>query len=102
MIDLRIRFSLADTELTAGKPDHGAPRGQPHDWYRRSLGQRGAARDAAGDISAAPPTVTSSGNEYMTGLVLLREDLLILLDVDRLFGDEETQALAEAAVGVGR
>jgi len=35
----------------------------------------------------------------MTGLVRLKEDLLILLDVDRLFGDEETQAMVEAAVG---
>ena len=44
----------------------------------------------------APPTVTSSGNEYMTGLVRLKEDLLILLDVDRLFGDEESQAFTGA------
>ena len=42
-------------------------------------------------ISPAPPTVASSGNEYMTGLVRLKEDLLILLDVDRLFGDEEAR-----------
>ncbi len=37
----------------------------------------------------------------MTGLVRLKEDLLILLDVDRLFGDEESQALAAAAAVSG-
>ena len=30
-------------------------------------------------ISPAPPTVASLGNEYMTGLVRLEEQLLILL-----------------------
>jgi hypothetical protein len=31
----------------------------------------------------------------------LKEDLLILLDVDRLFGDEEIQAVTDASVGAG-
>jgi purine-binding chemotaxis protein CheW len=53
------------------------------------------------EISPAPPTVTSSGNEYMTGVVRLKEDMLLLLDVDRLLGDEETQALAAAGVAPG-
>ncbi len=49
-------------------------------------------------ISEAPPTVASLGNEYMTGLVRLEEHLLILLDVDRLFGKE---GLAEMDVVAG-
>ena len=98
VIDLRIRFSLADAELTPESRImvlHVGSRmiGIVVDSVNEVL------RVTQQEISPAPPTVTSSGNEYMTGLVRLKEDLLILLDVDRLFGDEETQALAAAAVG---
>ena len=34
--------------------------------------------------------MASLGNQYMTGLVRLEDQLLILLDVDRLFGEEAT------------
>jgi len=100
VIDLRIRFSLADAELTPESRImvlHVGSRmiGIVVDSVNEVL------RVTRQEISPAPPTVTSSGNEYMTGLVRLKEDLLILLDVDRLFGDEETHALAEAAVGAG-
>jgi len=44
-------------------------------------------------VSPAPPTVASLGNRYMTGLVRLGEELLIHLDVDQLFGEEEVEAL---------
>ena len=37
----------------------------------------------------------------MTGLVRLKEQLLILLDVDRLFGDEESAALTGAGAAAG-
>jgi len=37
----------------------------------------------------------------MTELVRLKEDLLILLDVDRLFGGEEIEAVTGAAIGAG-
>ena len=97
VIDLRARFSLAENELT-----------QESRIMVLHVGSRmiGIVVDSVNEvlrvirqeISPAPPTVTSSGNEYMTGLVRLKEDLLILLDVDRLFGDE-SQALAEAAAG---
>jgi purine-binding chemotaxis protein CheW len=50
-------------------------------------------------ISPAPPTVASLGNQYMTGLVRLEEQLLILLDVDRLFGEEATVAMDNALAG---
>ena len=43
--------------------------------------------------------VASAGNEYMTGLVRLEEELLILLDVDQLFGEEETAAMDGAVAG---
>ena len=35
----------------------------------------------------------------MTGLVRLEEQLLILLDVDRLFGEEATAAMDAAVAG---
>jgi purine-binding chemotaxis protein CheW len=100
VIDLRTRFALPAAELT---PDsrimvlHVGSRtiGIVVDSVNEVL------RVTHQDISPAPPTVTSSGNEYMTGLVRLKEDLLILLDVDRLFGDEQTQALAEATAHTG-
>ncbi|HXK36386.1 MAG TPA: chemotaxis protein CheW, partial [Candidatus Paceibacterota bacterium] len=48
-------------------------------------------------ISPAPPTVANLGNEYLNGLVKLEEQLLILLDIDQLLGEEESASL-EAAV----
>ncbi len=98
VIDLRARFSLADAELTSESRIMVLHVG------RRTIGivvdsVNEVLRVTRQEISPAPATVTSSGNEYMTGLVRLKENLLILLDVDRLFGDEETQAMAETAVG---
>jgi purine-binding chemotaxis protein CheW len=100
VIDLRARFSLAESELTADSRIMVLHVG------RRTIGimvdsVNEVLRVTRDQISPAPPTVTSAGNEYMTGLVRLKEDLLILLDVDRLFGDEETRALAAAAAGAG-
>ena len=92
VIDLRARFGLAEGEQT--------------DESRimvLNVGSRmiGIVVDAVSEvlrvsgeqISEAPPTVASQGNEYMTGLVRLEEHLLILLDADKLFGEEEKAAL---------
>ncbi|MHB0959686.1 MAG: chemotaxis protein CheW [Pirellulaceae bacterium] len=99
VIDLRARFSLADAELTSESRIMVLHVGS------RTIGivvdsVNEVLRVTQPEISPAPPTVTSSGNEYMTGLVRLKDDLLILLDVDRLLGDDETQALAEGTAGV--
>ena len=51
-------------------------------------------------VSPAPPTVASQGNDYMTGLVRLDDQLLILLDVDQLFGNEERAAIDRVVTGV--
>ena len=98
VIDLRARFGLPENELT--------------DESRimvLNVGSRtiGIVVDAVSEVlrvsqeqvSPAPPTVSSLGNEYMTGLVRLEEQLLILLDVDRLFGEEEAAAIDDAAAG---
>ncbi len=100
VIDLRARFSLADAGLTPESRIMVLHVGS------RTIGiivdsVNEVLRVTGQQISPAPPTVASSGNEYMTGLVRLKEDLLILLDVDRLFGGEEARALTEAAMGAG-
>ena len=49
-------------------------------------------------IASTPPTVASVGNEYLNGLVKLDDRLLILLDIDKILGEEE-EALAAAMAG---
>ena len=100
VIDLRARFLLAESELTPESRIMVLNVGS------RTIGivvdsVNEVLRVTQQQISPAPPTVTSSGNEYMTGLVRLKEDLLILLDVDRLFGEDESESLAEMATRSG-
>ena len=100
VIDLRTRFSLAENELTAESRIVVLNVGS------RTIGivvdsVNEVLRVPQEQISPAPPTVASSGNDYMTGLVRLEEYLLILLDVDRLLGDEDAQNLVTAAMAVG-
>ncbi len=47
-------------------------------------------------IAPPPPAVTGHGKEYLTGLVKLEKQLLILLDIDRILGRDEVEALAAA------
>ena len=46
-------------------------------------------------ISPPPPTVASLGNEYLNGLVKLENQLLILLNIDKLL-NEEADAITAA------
>ena len=94
VIDLRARFGLAEEEFTSDSRI-----------MVLSVGDQtlGIIVDAVsevlrvrGDEICPSPAVTSDpANAYMTGLVRLEEALLILLDVDRLFGHDEREALAE-------
>ena len=52
------------------------------------------------DIAPTPPTVAGLGREYLTGLVKLEDQLLILLDIDKIFGEEEVADLQAAAGAV--
>ncbi len=45
-------------------------------------------------VSPPPPTVTGPGREYLTGLAKLDRRLLILLDIERILGQEEMDALS--------
>jgi purine-binding chemotaxis protein CheW len=51
-------------------------------------------------IAPPPPTVAGLGQEYLTGLVKIEERLLIMLDIDKLLGEEETAVLDAAMGGV--
>ena len=98
VIDLRARFGLPEGELTDESRIMVLNVGQ------RTIGivvdaVSEVLRVSGDQISEAPPTVASLGNEYMTGLVRLEEQLLILLDVDKLFGEEETAAMENAVTG---
>ena len=44
-------------------------------------------------IAPPPPTVAGLGREYLTGLVKLENRLLILLDIDKILGRDETSAV---------
>lgn len=48
-------------------------------------------------IAPPPPTVAGLGREYLTGLVKLDKRLLILLDINKILG-EDGQVAAESAV----
>lgn len=41
-------------------------------------------------IAPPPPTVAGLGRDYLTGLVKLEKRLLILLDLERILGENET------------
>ena len=42
-------------------------------------------------IAPTPPTVAGLGRDYLTGLVKLENRLLILLDLDKILGDEDVK-----------
>ena len=99
IVDLRLRFGLPPQEVTdetrimvvnvAGKTI-----GIIVDAVSEVL------RISQDQIAPAPPTVAGLGREYLTGLAKLENRLLILLDIDKILGEEETAALEAAVAGV--
>jgi purine-binding chemotaxis protein CheW len=92
VVDLRLRFGL--------------PAEEPTDETRImvvNVGGKtlGVVVDAVSEVLRVsrdqivppPPTVAGLGHEYLTGLVKLDSRLLILLNIDRILGDEETAAV---------
>jgi len=51
------------------------------------------------NIAPPPPTIAGLGREYLCGLVKLDERLLILLDIDKIFNEEEMLAMKGPATG---
>ncbi len=95
IVDLRIRFGLPTTEQTdetrimvvnvAGKTI-----GIIVDAVSEVL------RISQNQTAPPPPTVAGLGREYLTGLVKLENRLLILLDIDQILTDEETEVIEGA------
>ena len=99
IVDLRLRFGLSQQEATdetrimvvnvAGKTI-----GIIVDAVSEVL------RISQEQIAPPPPTVAGLGREYLTGLVKLESRLLILLDIDKILGEEEAAALEAATAGI--
>ena len=86
VVDLRSLFGLSETELDS------ASRIMVMQVGSRTIGIIVDAVDEVLRISrkyiaAPPPTVAGLGQDYLTGLVRLESELLILLDIERVLHD---------------
>ena len=95
VIDLRARFGLPEAEQSD----------ESRIMVLQALGKTiGIMVDAVSEvlrvkqeqIAPPPPTVSGLGRDYLSGLVKLDHRLLILLDIDRIFGQEEMLTIKQA------
>ena len=96
VIDLRAKFALPEGELTDESrimvlQAHGKTIGIVVDAVNEVL------RVKHEQIAPPPPTVAGMERDYLTGLVRLDKELLILLDIDKILGREETESMVSAA-----
>lgn len=96
VIDLRSRFGLPENDSTAESRIMVLHVGT------RTIGiivdaVSEVLRITNAEIAPPPPTVAGLGREYLTGLIKLEDQLLILLDIDKILG-EEAEALQAAGV----
>ncbi len=95
VIDLRIRFGLPEGERT------DESRIMVLHVDEKMIGiivdaVSEVLRIAHDQIAPPPPTVAGLGREYLTGLVKLEDRLLILLDIEKIFSQEETDVFETA------
>ncbi len=92
VIDLRIRFDLTANDFTSES------RIMVIDVSGKTIGiivdaVSEVLRISNDQIAPPPPTVAGLEQEYLTGLVKLDTQLLMLLDVDKMLGKEDTEAI---------
>ncbi len=95
VIDLRARFGMPEEELT------DESRIMVLNVGTKTIGiivdaVSEVLRVTADQIAPPPATVAGLGREFLTGLVKLENQLLILLDVDKIFGEEEVDNFTSA------
>jgi purine-binding chemotaxis protein CheW len=95
VVDLRIRFGLPECEATDASRIMvvnfgGKTTGIVVDAVNEVL------RVSADQIASPPATVAGLGTEYLTGLVKLENQLLILLDIDKVLGETEREPSSTA------
>ncbi len=96
IVDLRLRFGMEsgsatdDTRIMVVNVD-GKTIGIIVDAVSEVL------RISEEQIAAPPPTVAGLGQEYLTGLVRLENRLLILLELDKILGQDDAVALTAAS-----
>ncbi len=93
VVDLRAKFGLPESELTDDSrimvlQAAGKTIGIVVDAVSEVL------RIKQDQVAPPPPTVAGLGREYLTGLVRLDTQLLILLDIDKTLSGEDTEGLA--------
>jgi purine-binding chemotaxis protein CheW len=96
VIDLRVRFGLPEADLTDDSrimvlQASGKTIGIVVDAVSEVL------RVNRDEIAPPPPTVAGLGRDYLSGLVRLDNRLLILLDIDKIFDEDELSAIKGAA-----
>jgi purine-binding chemotaxis protein CheW len=96
VIDLRVRFGMPEGETTD----------ESRIMVIQACGKTiGIVVDAVSEvlrvkqehIAPPPPTIAGLGREYLSGLVKLNDHLLILLDIDKIFDEEEMTAMKAVA-----
>jgi purine-binding chemotaxis protein CheW len=95
IVDLRLRFGLAQ------EPPTDETRIMVVNVAGKTIGiivdaVSEVLRISHDQIAPPSPTIAGLGREYLTGLVKLENRLLILLDIDKILGQEERAAVESA------
>jgi purine-binding chemotaxis protein CheW len=95
VIDLRVRFGLPAGELTEESRIMVVNLGAKTVGFVVDAVSE-VLRVSKSQIAPAPTMVTGRGRDYLTGVVRLEHELLMLLDLEKILGEEEIRDLAKA------